>query len=96
VRIPHSRQRSESVKDLGRKVLDGLLATRSSTLCPQIKLELASNDLEYATYHNTESWDGYLISQAKSLGTSTLYSLDKRLSKVKGISVVNPFTEEAV
>lgn len=79
-----------------KKVLDGLLATRSPALYPQITFELASNALEYATYYNIESWDGYLISLAKSLGTSTLYSLDKQLSKVKEISVVNPFPEEAV
>jgi len=79
-----------------KKVLEGLLNTRSPALYPQITTELASNAIEYATYYNIESWDGYLISLAKSLGASTLYSLDKQLSKVKEINVINPFPEEAV
>jgi len=79
-----------------KKVLEGLLTTRSPALYPQITTELASNALEYATYYNIESWDGYLLSLAKSLGASTLYSLDKQLSKAKEISVINPFPEEAV
>ncbi|MEM2889592.1 MAG: PIN domain-containing protein [Candidatus Bathyarchaeia archaeon] len=79
-----------------KKVLESLLATRSPALYPQITPELASNALEYATYYNIESWDGYLISLAKSLGTSTIYSLDKQLSKLKEINVINPFPEEAV
>lgn len=79
-----------------KKVLESLLATKSPALYPQITTEIASNALEYATYYNIESWDGYLISLAKSLGTSTLYSLDNQLSKIKEINVINPFPEEAV
>ncbi|MEM3366102.1 MAG: hypothetical protein QXM93_06750 [Candidatus Methanomethyliaceae archaeon] len=79
-----------------KKVLDGLMSTRSPAFYPQITPDLTSNALEYATYYDVESWDGCLISLAKSLGTSTIFSLDKQLSKVKGISVVNQFPEEAV
>lgn len=79
-----------------KKILEGLIATRSPALYPQITPELASNALKYATYYNIESWDGYLISLAKSLGTSTIHSLDKQLSKVKEINVINPFPEETV
>lgn len=79
-----------------KKILEGLLATRSPALYPRITPELAIDAIEYATYYNIESWDGYLISLARSLGTTILYSLDKQLSKVKEIKVVNPFPEEAV
>jgi predicted nucleic acid-binding protein len=79
-----------------KKVLVGLLVTRSPALYPSIAPELAIDALEYATYYNVESWDGYLISLARSLGTSIIYSLDKELAKVKEVSVVNPFPEEAV
>ncbi len=79
-----------------KKVLEGLLATKSPALYPRITPELAIDALDYATYYNIESWDGYLISLARSLGTTILYSLDKQLSKVNEIRVVNPFPEEAV
>ncbi len=77
-----------------KRILEGLLATRSPALYPQITPELASNAIEYATYYNIESWDGYLIALAKSLGTSAIYSLDKQLSKVKDVNVISPFPEE--
>ncbi|MEM3434539.1 MAG: hypothetical protein QXP27_10275 [Candidatus Methanomethyliaceae archaeon] len=94
--ISHRDQASWCAKARRKKVLDGLLSTRSPAFYPQITPDLTSNALEYATYYDVESWDGCLISLAKSLGTSTIFSLDKQLSKVKGISVVNPFSEEAV
>lgn len=76
--------------------MESLLAIKSSAFYPQITTKLAIDALEYATYYNIESWDGYLISLAKSLGTSTIYSLDKEIEKVKEITVVNQFPEEAV
>ncbi|MEM2417067.1 MAG: PIN domain-containing protein [Nitrososphaerota archaeon] len=79
-----------------KKILESLLAIKSLAFYPQITTQLAIDALEYATYYNIESWDGYLISLAKSLGTSIIYSLDKELEKVKEITVVNPFPEEAV
>lgn len=83
-------------KILVKRVLERLLATKSPAFYPQIAPELVADALEYATYYSIESWDGYLISLARSLGTSTLYSLDKQLSKVKDVNVVIPFPEEAV
>ncbi|MGB9718777.1 MAG: type II toxin-antitoxin system VapC family toxin [Thermoproteota archaeon] len=83
-------------KILARKVLGGILATRSPALYPQVTPELAADALEYATYYNVESWDGYLISLARSLGSSAVYSLDTELAKVKEVVVINPFPEEAV
>ena len=79
-----------------KKVLGGILATRSPALYPQITPDLAIDALEYATYYDIESWDGYLVSLAGSLGTTIVYSLDKELAKTKEITVINPFPEEAV
>jgi len=79
-----------------KKALGGILATRSPALYPQISPELAIDALEYATYYDIESWDGYLISLARGLRTTVVYSLDKELARVKEIAVVNPFPEEAV
>jgi len=39
---------------------------------------------------------GYLISLARSLGSTVVFSLDKELSKVREITVVNPFPDEEV
>ncbi|MBO3754959.1 MAG: hypothetical protein FGF53_08835, partial [Candidatus Brockarchaeota archaeon] len=58
--------------------------------------KLAADALEYAAYYNVESWDGYLVSLARRLGTVTVYSMDKELAKVKEVMVVNPFPEEIV
>jgi len=79
-----------------KKVLGGLLATRSLAFYPQLTPELAADALEYATYYNVESWDEYLVSLARRLGTGTIYSLDRELAKVKEVTVVNPFPEDAV
>ncbi|MEM2843715.1 MAG: type II toxin-antitoxin system VapC family toxin [Candidatus Bathyarchaeia archaeon] len=79
-----------------KNVLEKLLATRSPAFYPQISPELALEALEYATYYNIESWDGYLISTARNLKASIIYSLDKELEKVKEVTIVNPFPEEAV
>jgi predicted nucleic acid-binding protein len=79
-----------------KKVLVSLLATKSPALYTRITPELADDAIEYAAYYNIESWDGYLISLAKSLGTSIIYSLDRQLSKVKEIKMVNPFPEDVV
>ncbi|MEM4688672.1 MAG: hypothetical protein QXH65_06030 [Thermofilaceae archaeon] len=57
---------------------------------------MAIDALEYAAYYNVEAWDGYLVSLARSLGTSTIYSLDKELARIREVTVVNPFPEEAV
>ncbi len=79
-----------------KKILGELLATRSPALYPQVAIELALDALDYATYYNIESWDGYLIALAKSIGNSIVYSLDRELAKIKEITVINPFPEDAV
>lgn len=54
------------------------------------------NSLNYATTYNIESWDGYIVTLALSLGARVVYSMDKELSKVKEITVINPFPKDAI
>ncbi len=74
-----------------KKVLEGLLRTKSGALYPYVPPELAADALDYATTYNIESWDGYLISVARSLQAKVIYSLDEGLAKVREIAVANPF-----
>jgi len=77
-----------------KKVLEGILRTKSSALCSEVAPELAEDALNYAVAYGVESWDGYLIALTRSLGAKTVYSLDEELSKVKEVSVNCPFTRE--
>jgi predicted nucleic acid-binding protein len=74
-----------------KKVLEGLLRTRSPALYPNVRPELAVDALDYAVAYDIESWDGYLIALARSLQAKIIYSLDEGLAKVREITVVNPF-----
>ena len=79
-----------------KKILDGLLRTRSLALYPHVTIALAIDALDYAAAWNIESWDGYLIALARNLGTTTIYTLDKEMSEIKEIMAINPFPEEKV
>jgi predicted nucleic acid-binding protein len=76
--------------------LEGILRTEFPSLYTSITPKAALDALDYAIAYNVESWDGYLISLTRSLGSSIVYSLDEELSKVKEITVVNPFPSEVV
>lgn len=79
-----------------KKVLSGLIATRSPALYPQIPLDIVLDALEYATIYNVESWDGYLVALALNTRSKIIYTMDRSLERVKEIIVVNPFPEEKV
>ncbi|MGQ9552310.1 MAG: type II toxin-antitoxin system VapC family toxin [Candidatus Bathycorpusculaceae bacterium] len=79
-----------------KKILEGILGSGSQALHSHIPAHMAADALDYASTYNIESWDGYLISLARSLGTAVIYSLDKELSKVKEVIVVNPFPDDVV
>jgi len=76
--------------------MEGILRSGSPALYPHITPEIAADCLDYATAYDIESWDGYLISLTRSLGSTIIYSLDKELSKVKEITVVDPFPQDKV
>lgn len=77
-----------------KKVLEGMLRTKSPALHPHVPPELATDSLDYATVYNIESWDGYLIALARNLGTKTVCSMDEELTRVGEIRVVNPFPKD--
>ena len=79
-----------------RKVLVGMLETRSPALYPQVSPALAIEALDIATTYGVESWDGYIIALTQSLGARIVYTLDKELEKVREIVVVNPFPQQKV
>jgi len=77
-----------------KKVLVGMLETRSPALYPQVSPLLAAEALDIAATYNVESWDGYLIALAQSLRAKTIYTLDKELGKVREVIAVNPFPRQ--
>ena len=79
-----------------KKVLAGMLKTRSPVLYPQVSLTVAEEALDIATAYSIESWDGYLVALAQSLRTRIIYTLDKELGKSKEILAVNPFPTQKV
>ena len=81
---------------LVKKVLDGILNTKSPALYPYVSSSLAMDSLDYATVYNIESWDGYLIALVMSLRARIVYSMDRKLSKVKEVIVINPFPKNVV
>jgi len=79
-----------------KKVLGGILRTGSPALHGHVSPQTAWDALDYASTYLIESWDGYLISLARSLGSTVVFSLDEELHKVKEITLVNPFPREGV
>jgi predicted nucleic acid-binding protein len=79
-----------------KKILGGILRTGSPALHPHVSPHVARDALDYASTYSIESWDGYLISLARSLGSTVVFSLDDELQKVREITVVNPFPQKDV
>jgi predicted nucleic acid-binding protein len=79
-----------------KRVLDGILRSGSPSLYPYVAPEVAADALEYALAYGVESWDGYLVSLTRRLGSTLVYTLDKELARVREITAVNPFPGEAV
>jgi predicted nucleic acid-binding protein len=79
-----------------KRILDGLLATKSSALYGDLSTKNVSEALDYSAVYNIESWDGVLIAICRNHGSRTVYTLDRELAKVSEIDAVNPFTETQV
>ena len=73
-----------------------MLEIKSPAFYPYVYPEDAVDAMEYATYYRIGSWDGYLVKLARSIGNSTIYTLDEELRKIKDIVVVNPFPRDLV
>ena len=79
-----------------KKMLGEMLETGSPAFYPYVRPEDALDALEYAVYYRVESWDGYLVRLARSIGSNIVYTLDEELRRVEGLLVVNPFPRELV
>jgi predicted nucleic acid-binding protein len=77
-----------------KRVLEDILSSGSPALYQSVGADSAREVLDYAASYGIESWDGYLISLTKKLGSSIVYTLDNDMKRVKEVSVVNPFTDE--
>jgi predicted nucleic acid-binding protein len=77
-----------------KKILEGLLRTRSPALHGQVLPEVAEDALNYAATYSIEPWDGYLTALTRSLGAKTIYSIDEELTKVPEVSINNPFPSD--
>ena len=73
------------------KALAKTLDTRSPAIYQDITIDLALDALTYASGYQVESWDGYIISLAKTFGASIIYTVDRELAKkVKEVEAINP------
>ncbi|MCW4013855.1 MAG: PIN domain-containing protein [Candidatus Bathyarchaeota archaeon] len=79
-----------------RRVLEGVLATKSNALYGDLSINNVSDALDYSTVYNIESWDGVLIALCRSHGSRIIYTMDKEIGKVREIEAVNPFTDNQV
>jgi predicted nucleic acid-binding protein len=79
-----------------KKTLVAMLSSGSPALYPLVSAEAALDALDYSVGYGVEAWDGYLVSLTRSLGSSIIYSLDRKLSKVKEIQVLSPFPSDLV
>jgi len=79
-----------------KKILGGILRTGSPALYGRVSPQTAQDALDYASTYLVESWDGYLISLARSLRSTVVFSLDEELRRVREITLVNPFPREDV
>jgi len=77
-----------------KKILEGMLRTRSPGIFPEVSPELAEDALNYSAVYGIESWDGYLVAVARMLGVREIYSIDEELSKVKEVLVKSPFPKD--
>jgi len=62
----------------------------------EISIESAVEALLFAREFKVESWDGYIVSLARKFETDTIFTIDKRLTKAKGIEVIVPISEETL
>jgi len=79
-----------------KKVLTGILRTGSPAIYEHVSPQTAQDALDYASTYLIESWDAYIISLARSLRSTVVFSLDEELRKVREITLVNPFPREEV
>jgi len=79
----------KSAKDALTCTLD----TRSPAFYQDISIDDAIESIDIASIYNIESWDGYMVALARKFNCDIIYSVDRKLSRVEGITVINPIPE---
>ncbi len=79
---------------LVKKILTGLVETRSPALYPQVSVREVVEALDIASSYRVESWDAYLVALARKYNARYIYTLDRRLKTIPEIVVKNPFPGE--
>ena len=82
-------------EEVERRVIK-LLETESPAFYPHVSIASVMQSLDYALRYHIKPWDGYIVSLAKTIGMSTIYTFDKEFEKVEGLRIKNPFPEEAM
>jgi predicted nucleic acid-binding protein len=76
-----------------KKNLTATLALRYDWFFEDISKNTVVNAIDYASVNNIESWDAYLIALAMQFNTRNIYSIDMKLRKLPGFSIINPISE---
>jgi predicted nucleic acid-binding protein len=83
-------------KDLIAREIKETLSLSSPAFVEDVSIEIVKEAVEVAMAHDIESWDGYLVSIARSFKAPVIYSLDEDFRKISDISLVVPFSKEKV
>ncbi len=78
-------------------VLSKTLSLHSDALYENVRVEDINNSFNYSLAYSIESWDAFLLSLGKRLGTLTVFSIDGELKKkAKNFLVLNPIQAETM
>ncbi len=80
-------------RDLAGKELLKTLELRHPSLIPDVTVDHAVTAIKNAIRFRVEGWDGYLVSLADSLGASIIYTIDRRMTRIKHLSIVIPISK---
>jgi len=81
-------------RDEAARELITTLLLESESFYPYVSAEAAVKAVAAASDFAIEGWDGYLLSLAETLGTSNIFTIDKRLARVRGVDVIIPIPED--
>ena len=82
--------------EAAKELVDTLSLGTMDVFYEEISIESAVEALLFAREFKVESWDGYIVSLARKFETDAIFTIDKRLTKVKGIKVIVPISEETL
>ena len=82
-----------------KEVADELLTTlelRSPVFFGDLSIDETISAIRSAFNFNINGWDGYLVALAEKIGASIIYTIDKKLTKVKHLSIIIPISEKTL